>query len=174
MNLSMPGLAVLLSTFPGRWPVGLTLPLDQQTLCFGQSLRLGRTLLLGQTRMGEVSRYYQETGTGTPWSTQFLFLLVPALAAAAGWLTYRWWQRPPDVCNTPFGLLGEIASAHGLSAATRRALEQVAEHADLEQPAVLAVSPFAFDQAVAKAEQAHRLKERTRERLGEARRRLFA
>lgn len=154
MNLSLPGLTNLLLPLPER--------------------RLGdQTLLVGQTRMSEISRYYQETGTATPWTTQFLFVLVPLLALGAAWLTYRWWQRPPKVCNTPFGMLGEIASAHGFSQATRRALERVAEYADLEQPAVLAVSPFAFDRAVAKAEQAHRLNERTRERLGEARRRLF-
>lgn len=133
-----------------------------------------QTLLVGQTRMSEVSRYYQETGTATPWATQFLFVLVPVLALGASWLTYRWWQRPPKACNTPFGMLGEITSVHGFSAATRRALERVAEYAELEQPAVLATSPSAFDRAVSKAEEARGLNDRIRERLGEARRRLFA
>lgn len=130
--------------------------------------------LLGQTRMGEISRQFRDQGAHAPWTIQLAFILIPLAAIGIAWVIYRIHNRPRVAVNTPFGMLAELCRAHGIEGSGRRLLEKVAERADLEQPASLMIGPGQFDHAVETAARRRRLDARERAKLDDIRRRIFA
>lgn len=130
--------------------------------------------LLGQTRMGEISRQFREEGAGAPWTSQLGFILIPLAAVGVAWVIYRIYNRPRTPLNTPFGMLAELCRAHGIEGSGRRLLEKVADRAELEQPACLMIGPGQFDRAVAAAAGKGRLPARDRAKLERIRQRIFA
>ena len=128
--------------------------------------------LLAETRLSDLSLAYQEKTVSQNISGVW-FLLIPFLVVGIAMLFYKIADRTPMAINTPNLLMHELCRAHGLSGSGRRMLEQIADEAQLEQPATLFLGPQHFEAAVKKAGLTIKYDKRHQTLIGMLRRTLF-
>ncbi|MFK8110731.1 MAG: hypothetical protein AB8B91_00930 [Rubripirellula sp.] len=129
--------------------------------------------LFAETRMAEVSlQYREEVATNTTSGLWYLLIPVAIVLVAIG--IFKFINRPPAILNTPTGMLHELCRVHRINAAGRILMDRIAEEADLDQPATMALAPVQFEAAVKKAGKTIKYDRRQQSTLGMLRRRLFA
>ncbi|MDC0317640.1 hypothetical protein OAM37_03835 [bacterium] len=128
--------------------------------------------LLAETRLSDLSLAYQEK-TESQSISGVWFLLIPFIVVGLAMLCYKIADRAPMAINTPNLIMHELCRAHGLSGSGRRMLEQIADEAQLEQPATLFLGPQHFEAAVKKAGLTIKYDKRHQTLIGMLRRTLF-
>lgn len=104
------------------------------------------TVLLGEGRVGDLGRRFQ-TGGGAvdSWQLATLFLILLAVIIAVCLIARHLNRREQATYHAPRRLFRELCSAHRLSRPERKLLWAVAQHLELEHPAVLFVDPLQLE-----------------------------
>ena len=129
--------------------------------------------LFAETRLSELSLGYQEK-IETQSINGAWFLLIPFVVVGIAMICYKIADRAPMTMNTPNLILHELCRAHKLSGSGRRMLEQIADEAQLEQPATMFLGPLHFEAAVEKAGRTIKYDRRHQTLIGMLRRTLFS
>jgi hypothetical protein len=105
------------------------------------------TPLLAQVTREQFGRGFRGAASQLSW-LDLVPYFVGAAAIAVGMALWSYWKRRNDMtehCDDPHKLFRELCLAHGLDAASRRLLLQLADGLNLAQPARVFVMPGAFD-----------------------------
>lgn len=105
------------------------------------------TFPLAETSMADVSLGYREdvVATGVP---VWIYAVVAIVIVGIGMAVFAWVNRTPTILNTPLGLLHELCKAHRVNGRGRRLLEQMAQTASLDHPAILFAGPEHFEACI--------------------------
>lgn len=106
--------------------------------------------LLAETHLHDVNLEYREEVVSGGFSGAW-FVLISLIVIVLAGVLYKLHDRPPGIVNTPMGMFHELCHAHRIKGKYRHLLEQIAENADLEQPATMFLGPAQFEAAVKKA-----------------------
>ena len=131
-----------------------------------------KLLLVAETRLSDFSAEFRDNVVVEDGSQFWIFLIV-AIAALIGGTLYWISIRPPAIVNTPMGLMFELCRSHRVSARGHRLLCQIAEAAELDNPAIMFVGRDQFESAVERAGKKIRYARSQERTLGMLRRRLF-
>lgn len=137
------------------------------------NLSLSSFALVAETHLADVSFDYREEVVDTSVSPIYFVVAVIAVATIS-LVVYYVINRGPAIVNTPLGMLHELCRAHRIKGRSRVVMEQIAEAAGLEHPAVMFLSQARFDAAVAAAKRKVSFDAKQTSALGLVRRKLFA
>ncbi len=129
--------------------------------------------LIAETHLSDVSFTYREEAVDASISPMYYVVAIVAVAAIA-LLIYYVINRGPAIVNTPLGMLHELCRTNRIKGRSRVVMEQIAEAAGLEHPAVMFLSRSRFDETVAAAKRKRSLDAKQTSTLGLVRRKLFA
>ena len=129
--------------------------------------------LWGDGRIEELGRPFRHAAAEPQMATYMAILVVPLAACLLGILIHRLATRPRRISHSLPALTRELYRTHRLRMRERRLLEQVAQAADVAEPATLIVVPGMFDAASDAARQRLRFSARDTARLEALRCRLF-
>lgn len=128
--------------------------------------------LIAETRLSDLSLAYQEKHECQSISVLW-FSLIPFLVVGIAMFCFKMLDRAPTAINTPNLIMQELCRAHKLSGSACRMLEQVADGAQLQQPATMFLGPQHFEAAVEKAGLTLKYDKRQQTLIGKLRCTLF-
>lgn len=90
--------------------------------------------------MADVSLGYREdvVAVGVP---MWVYAAAAIVVIGILMVVFVWINRTPTILNTPLGLLHELCKSHRVNRRGRRLLEEMAEAASLDHPAILFAGP---------------------------------
>lgn len=128
--------------------------------------------VFAETSIADVSLGYREevVASGVP---MWIYAAVAIAFIAIGAAVYAWINRTPTILNTPLGMLHELCKAHRVNRRGRRLLEQMAEAASLDHPAILFAGPEHLESCIKQTQGRIDYKTEHASTLGVLRRKLY-
>ncbi|QDS94334.1 hypothetical protein FF011L_31130 [Roseimaritima multifibrata] len=128
--------------------------------------------LLADGRINDLGYHFQNSSSRSS-IAYYALLMVPIIAAIAGYSVYQFNNRPKYVINTGEGLLRELCRAHRIRGGHLLLLMAIAETAEVSPPGLLFTAPGLFDEAVKKASEQIQFSIAEREAIGQLKRQIF-
>ena len=99
--------------------------------------------------------------------------MAAIVVVAIGVAVFAWVNRSPKILNTPLGLLHELCKVHRINRSGRRLLEQMAEAASLDHPAILFAGREHLESCIKQTQTRIDYKKQHASTLGLLRRKLY-
>ena len=127
---------------------------------------------LAETSFADIDLEYHEevVSGGIP---MWIYAVVAIVIVGIGLAVFASMNRTPTILNTPLGMLHELCKVHRVNRRGRRLLEQMAEVASLNHPAILFAGPEHLDACVKQTQDSIDYQSKHASTLGMLRRKLY-